>query len=112
MPVGKGGGRVWTVIVRLVRALITTVGGTFSNVTLESGGGGPPQPGTVPTLKNSLAALHMNADHVVCLFGDRCVFPGIDKTKDTTCVGLPVDARPEGDLTKELAYSSHSSKNK
>ena len=54
----------------------------------------------------------MNADHVVCLFGDRCVFPGIDKTKDITCVGLPVDARPEGDLTKELAYSSHSSKNK
>ena len=91
----------------LMRALATTAGAVLSRVSVGGGGEGAGQ--VVRWLGGSLTAPHMDPERVQAFFGDRHQFPGIDNLRHIARVGVPVDARPGGNLTKELTYGNQSS---
>ena len=93
-----------------MRALATTAGAVLSRV---SGGRGEERGRqAVRWLGGSLTAPHMKLERVQAFFGDRHQFPGIYSLRHIVPVGVPVDVRPGGNLTKELTYGKHSSAQK
>lgn len=58
-------------------------------------------------LVGSLTALHLNLERVEAFFGDKRRFPGNGNLKYITRVGVPVDVRPGGNLSKELSHGNH-----
>ena len=46
----------------------------------------------------------MDPERVQAFVGDRHQFPGIDNLRHIARVGVPVDVRPGGDVTKEPTY--------
>ena len=89
-----------------MRALAATAGAVLSR---DFGGGGGP---VVRWLGGSLTAPHMDPERVQAFFGYRHQFPGIDNLRHIARVGVPVDVRLGGNLTKELTYGNHSSAQK
>ena len=49
----------------------------------------------------------MDPERVQASFGDRHPFSGIDNLRHIARVGVPVDVRPGGNLTKEFTYGNH-----
>ena len=74
----------------------------------REGGGGE----VVRCLGESLTAPHMDPEHVQAFFEDLHQFPGIYNLRHIARVGVSVDVRPDGDLTKELTYGNRSSAQK
>ena len=60
-------------------------------------------------LGGSLTLPHMDREGVQAFFEDKHRFPGIDDLRHIARVGVPVDVRPGGNLTKEPTYENISS---